>query len=223
MSMRKIIKYIGAINLKTILLNFKYLPIRQAIHLPIWCSSKLRIRSANGKVVILGPIRAGMIRIGFDSVGIFDNKRSRSIWEVYGNVTFVDSAIIGHGSKICVLRGGELKIGQNFCITAESSVVCEKSITFGSDCLLSWDCLIMDTDFHKIKDENGRVINCPKPITFGNHVWMGCRCTVLKGVSIADNSVIAAGTLLTSSFDQKNSIIGANPNKLIKENITWQG
>ena len=104
--MKKIIKFISVFNWKTLLLNFKYLPIRQAIQLPIWCSSRIRIRSAKGSVKIESPIRTGMIRIGFDSVGIFDNKRSRAIWEVYGNVTFVDSAIIGHGSKICVLGGG---------------------------------------------------------------------------------------------------------------------
>ena len=80
----------------------------------------------------------------------------------------------------------------------------------------------MDTDFHKIKDKNEQAINNPQPITFGDHVWIGCRCTILKGVSIASNNVIAAGTILRTAFDEENSIIGGNPNKVVKSNIAWE-
>ncbi len=65
---------------KTLYLNFKYLKFGEAIKLPIICSKHVRIRQASGKIIIKKPTR-GCIRFGFDNVGIFDNKKSRSIIE----------------------------------------------------------------------------------------------------------------------------------------------
>ena len=89
----------------TLRLNFKYLPFCQAVRLPIWASRRVRIRKAGGKVTINCPIKTGMIRLGLDGVGIFDNKRSRSIWQVSGDVVFNGRCFIGHGSKLSVQMG----------------------------------------------------------------------------------------------------------------------
>ena len=64
-----------------------------------------------------------MISIGYGEVGIFDMKRSRSIWQVYGEVVFKGKANIGHGSKISVDKNGTLELGNNFKTTAESAIV----------------------------------------------------------------------------------------------------
>ena len=44
----------------------------------------------------------------------------------------------------------KIVFGDNFCVTANSAIVCVSNINFGSNVLLSWDILILDTDFHKI-------------------------------------------------------------------------
>ena len=134
----------------------------------------------DGKIIIHGHVRPRLIQIGFEGVGIFDAKYSRSIWQVSGNVIFRGSADIGHGSKISIGKDCTLTLGDNFCITAESSIVCQKEIKFGDDVLISWENLFLDTDFHDVL-QDGQVINQPEPIIIGNHVWIGCRCTVLKG------------------------------------------
>jgi hypothetical protein len=46
--------------------------------------------------------------------------------------------------------------------------------------LISWENLFMDTDAHKII-QNVIIINGPEKIIVGNHAWIGCRCTILKG------------------------------------------
>lgn len=78
----------------------------------------------------------------------------------------------------------------------------------------------MDTDFHYILNENNEVINEDKPISIGNHVWIGCRNIILKGVTIADNNVIAANSTITKSFKSSGCVIGNNVITL-KENIKW--
>ena len=88
---------------------------------------------------------------------------------------------------------------------------------------LSWDILIMDTDFHHIIDAQGRVVNNPKPIRIGDRVWIGCRNTILKGVSICNDVVIAAGSKIIKDVTTPYSISGGiDRQRIIKEGITWQ-
>lgn len=163
-------KAMRMLSLKTIYFNFRYLPFRQAIKLPVWVSRHCRIRKAAGSVRITAPIRMGMIRIGYDGVGIFDNRRSRSIWKNSGEVIFRGRASLGHGARISVEKEGRLIFGDHFTLTAESAIACAKNISFGDGCLLSWDILIMDTDWHRLK-EGDRVTNPPAAVVIGNHVW----------------------------------------------------
>lgn len=75
------------------------MPWYQAIHFPIWVSTKTYLRKTKGCLILNAPVYTGMIRIGYGDIGIFDNKRSRTIWEVAGNVTFEANAEIGHDLK----------------------------------------------------------------------------------------------------------------------------
>ncbi|MDR0560163.1 MAG: acyltransferase [Prevotellaceae bacterium] len=212
---------LGAINLKTIYINFKFLSFKKAIKFPILISRKVWLKSCSGKIEIIGDIRSGLIKIGFGEVGIFDKRHSRSILGLYGKIVFNGAANIGHGSKIIVAKDGILSLGNKFTISAESQIICYKKITFGENCLISWDNLFMDTDFHKMMDEKDKIINEPKEITVGNHVWIGCRCLVLKGSVIKDGNIIGANSIVVNELENKNSVYVGNPVKCVKKNISW--
>lgn len=81
----------------------------------------------------------------------------------------------------------------------------------------------MDTDFHHIINENSIVINNPRPIHIGNHVWIGCRNTILKGVEIADNVVVAANSIITKNILENNCVVAASGKDLyiLKRNVQW--
>ncbi len=213
------IKYI---NPKTLYFNFKYLPFTQAIKFPIWVASNTYMKRIGGIVKITVPIKTGMIRLGCGNIGIFDDKKSRGIWQVAGHIEFQGKARLGHGFKVSVGPNGRIVFGNNFRISAESAIVAIKEISFGNNVLLSWDILVMDNDFHKIIDQNSTQINIPKPIALGNDIWVGCRTTILKGVAIADNNVIAAGSLISKSITESGNVIGGNPPAIIKRQIRWQ-
>ncbi len=220
--MKKIIKFLKGFSFRSIYFNFKYLPFRQAIKLPILLSGKVYLRKTSGKIIIDYPLRTGLIEIGYGDTGIFDDKRSRTIWEVSGTVIFKGKCFIGHGSKITVGDEGILTFGDKFSMTAESTIIAFKDVSFGNECLLSWDILIMDTDFHKLKDKSGAIINNPAPVLVGNKVWIGCRCTILKGTVIPDNCVIAANSLLSKSLENESTLYAGIPCKAIKDNISWE-
>ena len=62
--------------------------------------------------------------------------------------------------------------------------------------------------------------NHPKDIILGNHVWIGKNATILKGVTIGHDSIIAMGSVVTKSCEP-NSIRAGNPAKVVKTDITW--
>lgn len=98
MNLKKILE-IGILN--TLRLNFHYYPLKQAIKLPIIASKYVRIRQLAGKITHLQP-KTASIRLGFDSVGIFDNKKSRSIWQLSKNSEIIikDRLLFGNGFKL---------------------------------------------------------------------------------------------------------------------------
>ncbi|MCX6204963.1 MAG: acyltransferase [Bacteroidetes bacterium] len=217
-----ILKSIWRTNLKTIYFNFKYLPWQQAIRFPFWISSNTYLRKTKGTITINAPLSNGMISIGYGDIGIFDNKKSRSIWDVAGKVVFEGAAEIGHGSKISVGASGELFLGDKFALTAESTIIAYKKIVFGNNCLLSWDILLMDTDLHSIKNADAEILNPDAEIIIGNSVWIGCRSLILKGAVIPDGSVIAANSFVNKKLSGPNQLFGKQPLSSIAQNIFWQ-
>ncbi len=124
--------------------------------------------------------------------------------------------------KISVKEHASLFLGNNIWVTGgNTTIICNKNIMINDDCLLSWDILLMDTDFHKILNSDNTIINKEKPIHIGKHVWIGCRTTILKGVSIANNNVIAANSTITKSISTENCIIGRNT-EMLKTGIQWK-
>jgi len=216
------LKFLKRISIRSLYFNLKYLPFKQAIHLPILISRKVYLRRMSGKIKLDCPISSGLVRLGFGDIGIFDDKVSRTIWDVSGTVVFKGRTEIGHGSKIAVGSNGVLILGENFSISAETSIVAYSRVQFGKDCLLSWDVLIMDTDLHSIRNDKGEVVNPTKPIIIGDNVWIGSRSMILKGVQIPNNCVIGANSMVNKTLDIGNGVYAGNPVKLIKENITWE-
>lgn len=97
------------------------------------------------------------------------------------------------------------------------------SIEIGSDCMLSSQIYISTGDGHSVCDANClERTNESKSIKIGNHVWIGTQVIVGKGVHIGDNSIVAAGSVCTSSIEnQANVIVGGNPASVVRRNVNW--
>ena len=206
---------------KTIYFNFKYFPLTKAIKLPILVSKNVSLKRMKGKIEIKDKMSFGLIKIGFGDTSIFDRKRDRTIWDVSGIIVFDGKAFIEHGAKLSIHTNAVLEIGLSLFINSATSIVCAKSIKIGKNCLISWECIIIDTDFHKIFFQ-GNQINNDQKITIGDNVWIGMRSLILKGSSIPDGSVIAAGSIVTKPLLQSNAIYGETPAKLLKKDIEWK-
>ena len=87
--------------------------------------------------------------------------------------------------------------------------------------MFSSEVVLRTGDSHSIINEEGTRVNLAKDILIGNHVWIGHRVLINKGVKISDDSVVGTGSVVTNQFNQKGVCIAGNPARVIKENITW--
>ena len=74
---------------------------------------------------------------------------------------------------------------------------------------------ITDSDWHTIYDRTVRDERAT-PVTIGDNVWLGDHATVLKGVTIGENSVVAARAVVTKDVPA-NVVVAGNPAKVVKE------
>lgn len=207
---------------KTIRFNLHYFPVKDAIRFPAIIYKNVSLYNMGGGIFIEEPIKTGIIQIGAKNVSII-SKGERTIWDCHGEVHLKGKTYIGIGSCISIGKYGRLFLGNDFVLTARSTIDCQKEIIFGNECLLSWDILIMDSDYHEIINEKEEVINLPKTINVGNHVWIGCRSTILKGSRLPDNTIVAAATVISNIILPPNTIVGGSGKNLriLKENVNW--
>jgi acetyltransferase-like isoleucine patch superfamily enzyme len=219
--MRKIfINFLYFLGLpKSIYVCLRLCRLRDALRLPIIVSHKTKLDNLSGRVSF-GKIKPGIIRIGFGSVETFDFSYQRTILHISGHIHFHGKSKIGKSSRISV--AGELDLGENFHISAGGTIISRKKITIGKDTLMAWDSLITDADHHHILDKKGHTVNKPQEVNIGHHVWIGGRAMILKGVSVPDNCVVGAQSLVTHTFNENNCIIAGNPAKVIKNSINWK-
>ena len=120
--------------------------------------------------------------------------------------------------------GNEITVNRHTNFAGKIHLACTegKSITIGEDCLFSSDVVIRTGDSHSVTDLEGNRINQAKDVKIGNHVWIGHRALLNKGVEIADDSIIGTGAVVTRKFDRPNVCIAGNPAKIVKEDVNWK-
>lgn len=217
--LNKLKKLIQISITKTLRFNFHYFGLGGILHPYILITHNVKIVKLGGNVEVKDR-GIGAVRIGFFQVGTEDFRFRRAIWNNTGKIVFEGRAKIGSGTRIS--NNGEIIFGENFVVTSNSTFISHKRISFGKNCLVSWECLFMDTDFHKIycianKDVE---INPDSPILIGSNVWVGCRTTVLKGTEVGAGNVIAAGSVLHGHYRINHAVIDGN--RIIKDNIWWE-
>lgn len=204
---------------KTLYFNAKYFWRQQKrICFPVLVARNFKLKSCCGNLQC-ESMRPFNVTFGFNEVAICDCKFERGIWNNAGDIILGENVSFGEGVRID--NHGSIKIGTKTGIMANSNVICYDSIEIGDNCIISWGCQIMDTDLHKIYDNQNNRINENCPISIGNSVWVGSRVIVLKGSDIPNGSICAAGAIISKRFEEHNIIIGGT-NKILNKNIRWE-
>lgn len=113
-----------------------------------------------------------------------------------------------------MLRAGGVKIGANSHIY--SNILTPESflIEIGDNVTISSDVIFVTHDNSVIKIDSTKP-NLFGKIVVGNNCFIGQRSMLLYGITLADSIIVAAGSVVTKSFDESNIIIGGNPARKI--------
>lgn len=116
-------------------------------------------------------------------------------------------------------RGARLTIGNDTGL-ANVTIVCLKSISIGENTFIGGGTVIYDTDFHsldaavRIRGNDDQVQT--SPINIGNECWIGGHCIILKGVTVGNQAIVGAGSVVTKDIPP-GQIWAGNPAKFIRE------
>jgi len=118
-------------------------------------------------------------------------------------------------------KGAVLKIGESLGISS-AALVAHQSITIGNNVKIGGGVCIYDTDFHsldsKIRKNEGLDIKSKQksPVIINDNVFIGAHSTILKGVTIGENSIIGTCSVVTKNVPE-NEIWAGNPAKFIRK------
>lgn len=111
--------------------------------------------------------------------------------------------------------GYNIEIGENFYSNHNLVILDANKVTFGENVQIGPNCGFY-TSGHPLEKETRRKVEFAKPITIGNDVWIGGNVCILPGVTIGDNTVIGAGSVVTKDIPANVVAVG-NPCKVIRK------
>lgn len=119
------------------------------------------------------------------------------------------------GSTVVVLPGAKLILGSGY-INFHSKLHCFNHIEIGDNVIISENVVIRDSDNHQIV--GGDTMSAP--VIIKDNVWIGISAIILKGVTIGEGAIVAAGAVVTKDVPA-HAIVAGVPAKVIKENVFY--
>jgi len=123
---------------------------------------------------------------------------------------------MGDGSRVTIplsgVRFNNVKIGKRVIIQANCLMMAAGGITLEDDVLIAANVQLISNN-HDL--DNRMVITC-KPVRICRRAWIGAGATILPGVTVGENAVVGAGSVVTHDV-APNTIVAGNPARLIRE------
>ncbi|MTI38309.1 acyltransferase [Fulvivirga lutimaris] len=150
------------------------------------------------------------------SLGKYVSVNGRPKLENLGKIHLADEVRVWSKiikAKLYTGPNGTLTVGKNSRING-AHIDAQQSIIIGENVRIAPYTIILDSDFHSLKDHfsDGE----SKPIVIEDNVWLATRCTILKGVTIGENSVVATGAIVTKDVPA-NCVVAGIPAEVIKK------
>lgn len=137
-----------------------------------------------------------------------------SAWRASASSVFAPVKLMTHS------RSSAIEIGDNVGLNGTSIVSRSRKIIIGTGTIIASNVTILDFDGHALWPPENRMsspaIEFDQDVIIGKNVWIGTRAIILKGVTIGDNSVIGAGSVVVKNIPENVVAVG-NPAKVVKQ------
>lgn len=208
---------------KTCLINYKFLPWKQACRFPIHVYGKLHLSGDSGKILIESEeLQAGMITFGAN-FSQFEATQGITLLDVSGVIRFQGYCRIGHKCTLSVKPSAAIFVGNGCRLSNGVKIKVYKYIEIQPFVAITSECQVFDTNFHYMRDTlTGLVQPLSKPVVIGRCSWVGNRTTIMKGSVLPPYTIVSSNSLVTRDYSNLGSycVIGGMPAKLLKEHVT---
>lgn len=206
----------------TVYVNFRCLPFKTAIKLPIFVGHKTRIDKLSRNITFGCKPTTFMVRIGWGGTeGRETGKKNYLLLNKNASLKFNGKCTMSSGVSL-ILDLGSFEIGDNFFCNKNCTFSCNDKITIGDNVLFGWNVELLDSDNHKLIHKN-RAESCDRgEIKIGNRVWVAAFSHILKNSAIPDGSVVAYNSLVTKRFDGEKLLLAGSPARVVEEQIEWE-
>jgi acetyltransferase-like isoleucine patch superfamily enzyme len=110
--------------------------------------------------------------------------------------------------------GNEIRIGRNVFVNQNCTFYDMGGLDIADDVMIGPNVSII-TASHPIGPSQRHTITIAKPIVIERNVWIATGATIIGGVTIGENSVVAAGSVVTKTVPP-NTLVGGNPARVIR-------
>jgi acetyltransferase-like isoleucine patch superfamily enzyme len=110
---------------------------------------------------------------------------------------------------------GRIEIGDCVLMSPGSRLSASDEIVIGDGTMLAHGAYVTDSDWHTLYDRTARDPRVT-PVHIGRNCWLGDHAAVLKGVTIGDNSVVGARSVVTHDVPA-NVVVAGNPARVVRE------
>ena len=128
---------------------------------------------------------------------------------------------IGRGSLVWLLEEGQLILKGNSYTAGCTKIIAKEKIEIGKNCSIAWGVTITDHDFHTTYVK-GVAQEETAPVKIEDGVWIGMNAIILKGVTIGEGSIVAAGAVVTRDVPA-HSLVAGVPARIIKSDVEFYG
>lgn len=207
------------ILLPSLWFNFKYLPIGQAIKLPILLYKPTFIKLKGTVVIESDNIRFGMIKLGVYKSASYPNSGIK--FRNYGQIVFKGKCTIGNDTYVICGKHGKIVFGDDFLVTCGVKIVSECGISFGEHVLVGWGNVFIDTNFHPLYDmKEEKFKKAFAPIIIGSNNWFGMNCLIMPGVTTPEYCIFGARTIVTRGGNYESYCVhGGSPIRVLSRNV----
>lgn len=217
-------KYIRLLFYKfySLLFCLRYLPLGQALHIPVLIHPSVRVKMRRGSISFQGLLRSSMLVIGFPGTIGQSNCRTLISIEHGGRFVVSENVQMARGTRVVIGHRGTLQIGRHFWCNGDCYFHCTTKISIGDDNMYGWGISFNTSDGHHVYD-NGQQKPMEGDIAIGNHVWIASYCIIGKNARIADGCIVAQHSLVSKPFVTSYCLIGGMPARIIKDGYSWKG